>query len=354
MIGGMTGSWMIYGANGYTGELIAQEARRRGLTPLLAGRNRGPIENLARELGLEARVFALDDEKTTTAALQGVGTVLHCAGPFRSTYRPMVEACLARGVHYLDITGEIAVFEAIAARDAAARRAGVTLLPGAGFDVVPSDCLAGHLRRRLPEADHLALAFASSGGVSRGTLRTSLGQADRTGLVRRQGVLEPIRFGSLRREIDFGSGPRPAIAIPWGDLSTAWRSTGIPNLETYMALPRGAQTMLALLALLRPLTRTGVGRSALESWIARRPAGPDADARARGRSRLWGEARGRAGQRVVSRLVGPEGYALTVQTALRLVERVANGEAPVGFQTPATAFGPDLILEIPGVQRLDE
>lgn len=354
MIGGMTGSWMIYGANGYTGELIAQEARRRGLTPLLAGRNRGPIENLARELGLEARVFALDDEKTTTAALQGVGTVLHCAGPFRSTYRPMVEACLARGVHYLDITGEIAVFEAIAARDAAARRAGVTLLPGSGFDVVPSDCLAAHLHRRLPEADHLALAFASSGGVSRGTLRTSLGQADRTGLVRRQGVLEPIRFGSLRREIDFGSGPRPAVAIPWGDLSTAWRSTGIPNLETYMALPRGAETMLALLALLRPLTRTRVGRSALESWIARRPAGPDADARARGRSRLWGEARGRAGQRVVSRLVGPEGYALTVQTALRLVERVANGEAPVGFQTPATAFGPDLILEIPGVQRLDE
>src|SRR6516164_10180234 len=160
-------SLLLYGANGYTGRLIAREAVVRGLHPVLAGRNAAAVSELARQLGLEHRVFALDDAAATRAGLAGMTAVLHCAGPFARTAGPMADACLEAGVHYLDITGEISVFEMLAARDTEAMAAGIMLLPGAGFDVVPSDCLAAHLHRRLPTAKRLTLAFQGIGRYSR-------------------------------------------------------------------------------------------------------------------------------------------------------------------------------------------
>ena len=102
--------WMIYGANGYTGHLVAAEAKRQGLNPVLAGRRAGPIEKLATELGLPARVFDVDDPPSAIAALADIAVVANCAGPFATTSAPMIDACLNNQTHYLDITGEIDVF----------------------------------------------------------------------------------------------------------------------------------------------------------------------------------------------------------------------------------------------------
>lgn len=340
--------WLIYGANGYTGELVAREAAARGLRPVLAGRRREAVEPLARELGCEARAFALDDVAAVRQGLRDVRAVLHCAGPFIRTWRPMAEACLEAGVHYLDVTGEIPVFEALAARDGEARRCGVTLLPGVGFDVVPSDCLAAHLKRRLPSATSLTLAFTISVGPSRGTARTALENLDRGGLVRRGGALTPVPAAWRRRRIDFGRGPRPAVSIPWGDVSTAFHSTGIPDIEVYMAMPGAAITALRLGRPFLPLFRS----PRLRGWLLRRyetgPPGPTAEQRARGFSVVWGEARDRQGAAVSSRLRGPEGYTLTVHSSLAAVARVLQGEAPPGFQTPSRAFGPDFVLDLGG------
>jgi short subunit dehydrogenase-like uncharacterized protein len=164
-------NFMIYGANGYTGELIAREASKRGMKPILAGRSQNKVEPLAKELNLIFRTFSLADKKSLEYTLKEVDFVLHCAGPFSLTSQPMVEACLRLGKHYLDITGEIAVFEAMAKRDAAAKKAGIMVLPGVGFDVVPSDCLALHLKNRLPSATALTLAFYGLGKISHGTLQ---------------------------------------------------------------------------------------------------------------------------------------------------------------------------------------
>ena len=128
--------WLIYGANGYTGTLIAQEAVSRGLRPVLAGRSQAVAE-MATRLGLPHRVLGLDDAAAVREGLAGMTAVLHCAGPFAHTYRAVADACLAGHVHYLDVTGETGVFEGLAALDAAARAATVMLLPGVGFDVVP-------------------------------------------------------------------------------------------------------------------------------------------------------------------------------------------------------------------------
>ena len=346
--------WLIYGANGYTGELIAREAARRGLRPALAGRRRDAVAPLAEELGLEHRAFALDDTPALDAALAGTALVLHCAGPFAHTSAPMVAACLRARAHYVDITGEVAVFEACAARDADARAAGVVLLPGAGFDVAPSDCLAAHLKRRLPSATHLALGCAVTSSPSRGTATTAVENLHRGGLVRKDGALTPVPPGWRTRLIDFGGGrPRTAVTIPWGDVSTAFHSTGIPNVEVYMAAPPAMRRMLRAARVVRPLLGLAPVQRMLKAAIARRPRGPSAEQRAAGRSLLWGEARD-GSRTVVSRLAGPEGYALTVQTALRAVEKIRAGGATAGFRTPSLAFGADFILEIDGVTRVDE
>lgn len=351
----MAGSWLLYGANGYTGALTARLAVERGMRPILAGRREGAVTALAQSLGLEARVFGLESPEAIAAGLEGVSVVLHAAGPFLRTARPMAKACLGARVHYLDITGEAAVFEALAARDAAAKAAGVMLLPGAGFDVVPSDCLAAHLARRLPAATQLRLAFLGLGGVSRGTATTMAENAGEGGLVRRDGTLTRVPAAWKTRHIDFfGRGPRACVTIPWGDVSTAFHSTGIPNVEVYMAAPLVLRVALRLSRPLGGLLRSAAVQGFLKRRIDARPPGPTDEERARGRSFLWGEVTDPSGGRAVSRLTTPEGYTLTASASLTIVERVLAGQVLPGFQTPSRAFGPDFVLELPGVVRRDE
>jgi short subunit dehydrogenase-like uncharacterized protein len=349
----MSAPWLLYGANGYTGELIARRARAAGIAPVLGGRSAAAVGGLAAELGLEHRIFALDDAAAVEAGLAGMKAVLHCAGPFSRTARPMAEACLRARVHYLDITGEIDVFESMAARAEAARAAGVILLPGVGFDVVPTDGLAAHLEDRLPTATHLALGFQGSGRLSRGTATTAVEKVHMGGAVRRDGRIVRVPAAWKTRVIDFGDGPRPAITIPWGDVATAYHTTGIPNVEVYLAAPRLLRVFLKLSRPVAPLLGTKPVQSFLKARIREGPPGPSAEHRARARSLIWGEARdGR--QVVVSRLRTLEGYELTSRTALLAVERVVAGGVPPGFQTPARAFGKDFVLEIEATTREDE
>ena len=342
---------MIYGATGYTGSLVAREAARRGLRPVLAGRSADRVAALAGGLGLDHRAFAVD---AAGDGLRGVRAVLNCAGPFGRTAGPLADACLAAGAHYLDITGEAGVIEATAARGPAARAAGAVLLPGAGFDVVPSDCLAAHLKRRLPTATRLALAFRSNGRMSRGTALTALDGAADGGLVRKDGVITRVPAAWKTRAIDFGDGrPVRAITIPWGDVATAYHSTGIPDVEVYLAAPRGLRAAARLTRYLGWLVRSRPVQALVRRRILAGPPGPTEAERRANRCDLWGEVADPAGRAAVSRLQTPDGYDLTVQASLAAAARVLAGAVAPGFHTPATAFGPDFVLELPGVTRAD-
>jgi short subunit dehydrogenase-like uncharacterized protein len=235
--------WMIYGANGYTGHLVALEAKRQSLYPVLAGRRAGPIETLAEDLGLHARVFDLGDARAAAAALADIAVVAHCAGPFSATSAQMIDACLSSGTHYLDITGELDVFLAAQRRHADAQAAGIVTCPGVGFDVIPTDCLAAVLKEGLPDATHLVLAFDARAHISPGTARTmaeTFRRGRRGGRLRRNGVIEEVPLAHNRRSVDFTGGSAMTVAIPWGDLATAYVSTGIPNIETYASMPPAA------------------------------------------------------------------------------------------------------------------
>lgn len=349
----MPANFLLYGANGYTGKLIAGLAKERNLRPILAGRDKDAIEQMAAEHGLEHRIFALDDEMAMVSALREVAVVLHCAGPFSRTSRPMANACLKTNTHYLDITGEASVIESLAARDKEAKAAEIMLLPCVGFDVVPSDCLAAHLKRRLPSATHLALAIQGMGRISRGTATTMVENINRGGLVRRNGKLTGVPAAWKTRGIDFGRGEVETTTIPWGDVATAFYSTGIPNIEVYAAIPGKVRRMMKWTRPFGQMLGSSFVQRFLKKRIQAQPPGPDEEERERGKSFVWGEVKDDAGQKAVSRLSGPEGYTLTALTALTIAERVLGGQFSVGFQTPSKAYGADLILEIEGVRRED-
>ena len=223
-------AWMIYGAYGYTGRLVAALATERGELPVLAGRDERRLRDLGELFELEHRTFDLSDTTATRRGLEGIDAVAHCAGPFSATSKPMVDACLDSSTHYLDITGEIDVFEAVLARGAEAKEAGISLLPGSGFDVVPSDCLAAMLARALPEAVRLELAIKMGGGVSPGTAKTAMEGLGTPGRARIGGVIGPVPADRRRRKVTFADGPATVFAIAWGDVSTAYHSTGIGDI----------------------------------------------------------------------------------------------------------------------------
>ena len=341
-------SWILYGANGYTGALVAEAAARAGSRPILAGRREDAVKPLAERLGLPWKVFGLDDAAGVAEAIAGQRALLLAAGPFSKTSAPAVEACLRTGVHYLDVTGEIAVFEACARRSAEARARGVVLLPGVGFDVVPSDGLAAILKRALPDATRLVLGLAALGGMSRGTARTVAEGLGERGLVREGGRLRRVPLAHHTRTIPFRDKPRFAMTVPWGDVATAYYSTGIPGIEVYFATPPALARTLRLANPIAPLLGKAIVQRAIAAAIDRRPAGPDAEARARGSSQLWGQVTNDRGHHASATLVTPEGYAFTVQAALACTRRVARGEVAPGFHTPSTAFGADFVTTFAG------
>jgi short subunit dehydrogenase-like uncharacterized protein len=344
--------WLIYGANGFTGQLMAAEAVRRGLQPVLAGRNAPALQALGAKHGLPARVFGLHAPAAVAEGLKGVSLVLHCAGPFSATCAPMLEGCLAAGAHYLDITGEIDVFARCHAADAQAKSRGIVVLPGAGFDVVPTDCVAALLKRELPDATELVLGFEAGGGASPGTTKTGVEGLARGGFIRRNGQLVPVPLAFKTRTFSHDGKSRTAMTIPWGDLFTAFVSTGIPNIETYLVASPRAVAAARRANWVRPLLGLPGVVGYLQRRIESRVQGPSPGKRAGTRSRIWGEVRNAMGEQRTAEIDTPNGYDLTVTGALGIVQHLLSASVPGGYYTPAMLMGADYVLSLPGVRRV--
>jgi len=344
--------WMIYGANGYTGRMILDEAVRRGHRPIVAGRNASAVHALASQHGLPARAFDLAHPATACAGLNGVGVVLHCAGPFSATCAPMLQACLATGAHYLDITGEIEVFAHCHGHHRQAQERGIVVLPGAGFDVVPTDCLAAMLATELPQAKSLVLAFEADGGPSPGTAKTSIEGLARGGCVRRDGVLTAVPLAWKARGFDRDGVPRSAMTIPWGDVYTAFVTTGIPDIEVYMALPPATIARAQRLRRLQPLLKFGLVQRFVKARAHAAVSGPSAATRAQTGCHVWGEVSDASGNRRDAQLHTPNGYDVTMWAALGIVEQLLRGAPRGGYFTPSQLMGADYILRMPGVRRI--
>ncbi len=346
--------FLLYGANGFTAQLIIDLADQYGLTPVLAGRDGAKIKALTESRGLEHIVFGLDDPDAMDAALRGFSIVLHCAGPFIHTGTPMMEACMRTGVHYVDIAGEIEVFERAAKLDGRAKAAKVMLLPGAGLDVVPTDCLALYLKNQVPDAENLQLAIGSPNkmSVSRGTMMTMVETLGEGGYWRRDGALTKIPVGEHRMTVPFSDTfTARCSSLPWGDVATAYYTTGIPNIESFYALPDSTARALRWGAILDPLMRSPSLRDFIRRRIDRTAKGPDDKEQGENEIYIWGKVWNESGKAAEARMRCPEPYRLTAQTSLLIIQKILQGNFRTGFQTPAGCYGPDLIMEIEGVRR---
>lgn len=344
--------FLLYGAYGYTGRLITEKAKAYGLSPVLSGRNADKLAALGSEFNLETLVLDLKDKAALEAALKDFPLVLHAAGPFKHTAGPMLEACLNTGTHYLDITGEIEVFEMAHSLDETAKAKKIMLMPGVGFDVVPTDCLAAYLKQELPDAQDLKLAYASlKGGISRGTALTMAESIGEGSARRIDGKIRRVPLGEHTMMIDFGPKSLFVMSIPWGDVSTAYYTTGIPNIEVYTAIHPKAYKKVKWQKYLGWLFRLPFVKSFFREQARNRPAGPSAEKRAKALSLIWGQVTNDAGQTKTARLTTKDGYSLTAHTSLMIAKKVLANELKFGFQTPAACYGPELIMEVEGSQR---
>lgn len=338
-------SFLIYGANGYTGTRIVELAAKNGLKPTIAGRTEQKIKPLAQKFGLNYLVFGLEHQAEVTKHLKNFPLVLNCAGPFSRTAQPMVEACLIAKTHYLDITGEIEVFEMVKSYHQKAVQSQVVLLPGVGFDVVPTDCMAKYLHTQLPDATHLELAFTSVGGsISHGTMTTMIESLGNAGAARENGKIVPKPTGQKGKVIDFGNFKKFAMTIPWGDVSTAHHTTGIPNIETYTGVPEAVYYAMKCQALFNPILRLDFIKKQLQSYVDKKITGPTERQSQRGQSLVWGKVTNAAGKSVEAKLTTSEGYKLTAEASLLIVQKVLDAKGIAGYQTPAGMFGYELIL----------
>ncbi|TGD76157.1 hypothetical protein E4634_01010 [Mangrovimicrobium sediminis] len=345
-------TWMIYGANGFTGQLIAREAARRGWSPILAGRNRAAVEALATELSLPSKVFPIESAAQAAGQLEGCELVLNCAGPFAATGLPLVEACAEHGIHYLDICGEPDLFEQYYARDAQARASGAVIVPGVGFDVVPSDTLARSLADRLPDATWLEMAFYGAGGGSAGSQKTVMGMLADKCKVRRDGRIKRVALARWGKTVQFSDREEYCISIPWGDVSSAYRSTGIPNFTMYMAMPQKAGRVMRAMSPLAPVLGLPALQKRMFEKIDASVAPPTDEQRAAGYMRLWGRAWNDAGKSVEATMETLEGFTFTTQASLLCVEKALCGGIDGGCMTPTMAFGPRIALEVEGTRLM--
>lgn len=345
-------SFIIYGANGYTGQLTVEYAIKKGVKPTIAGRNELQIKSLAEKHGLNYKIFDLSNTDVISENIQGYSLVLHCAGPFSETARPMMNACIQSGVHYIDITGEIAILEWAHKKSELAKSNKVMLMCGVGFDLVPTDCVAKKLKEEFPNATNLELAFYLKGGsISRGTMLTMANNFGNTSYERRNGNLVEKPLGFRGKNIDFGVEEKFCMSIPWGDLYTSWLTTGIENITTFTTTSKLAYYALKMHAIINPIMRSGWFKRIFKNYIRKNITGPTPEQNKNGRSYIRGTAWNENKKKTVL-LECPESYQITAQCSILIAQKVLNNDFKPGFQTPAGLYGSGLILETEGTRYM--
>lgn len=335
--------WLIYGAYGYTGQLVTHYAKRMGHSPILAGRHAAKLDAFAQQVDLSSRCFPLEHE-ALLQHLKDIDLVVHCAGPFEDTALPMALACLETGTHYLDITGEVDVFERLYQLREQATQAGIVLCPGVGFDIVPTDCIAARLKSQMPDATELQLGFDAKGGqTSYGTAKTSIYRLAKGGAVRLNGQLTQVPFAHATKEINYGNGTKPSMTIPWGDVATAYYTTGIPNIKVFVPTTPAFLKKLKWVNRFRWFFKFPWIQQKLIKKLDEQPRGPTKEERKQATVWVWGEVKNAQGDTLTIREHVINGYDLTAQAAIELTFYILHSQIKPGYYTPSRLYGAKLI-----------
>lgn len=337
---------MVYGANGYTAQLIIKDLLKLNVKPVLAGRNKNYIEEVANQFNCQHRIFSVDDESKILENLSGINTLLNCAGPFKYTAKKLIDACLSTKVNYLDIEGEIDVLESIRLYDEKAKGKGIVILPSVGFDVVPTDILAKKLSEKMPDATSLKIGLKNEkGGVSRGTWLTTFEMLGVPGKIRKDGQIIDSIIGEKTFSIKQNGFKFYGISIPWADVYSAYYSTGIPNVGVYMYFPPALSFLRGLSKLLQKIFSNQSIKKTFSNIVIRSKFGPNKKEREKSTSIIIEKLSNDKGDSITEAYRFIDGYCLTASSASNITIRVNNGEVEPGVKTPSLAVGSDFIKQ---------
>lgn len=335
---------LIYGASGYSAQLIIEELVSRNMKPILAGRNETVIKPLAEKFNCSYKIFDLANDEKVIAALEGVHTVLNCAGPFKYTAKDLMDACLKTKTNYLDITGEIPAMHLAFSLNRAAKENGIVILPSVGFDVIPTDCLAKRLKEKMPNATHLKLGLINKRGkISRGTWLTSLEFLEGKGKIRRNGKIVDSEIAEFTVNVKTKNFSFRGVSIPWGDVYSSYRSTRIPNVEVYLALPRFVVQFRSLFIFLLSILKVNAVKNLVANYIKKNLTGPNKIIRDTTGTYVWGKVENAKGQTIEEIYQFMEAYNLTAKGAAECAERVLKNALQPGTYTPSLAFGSEFM-----------
>lgn len=339
---------MIYGAYGYTGQLMVEEALWKGIRPILAGRNERRVASVAAQYDLPFRTFNVSQTKDF---LKDISVMLNCVGPFSATAEPVVAACLDTETHYLDITGEIEVFQKCYQKHEEAKKQNIILMPGVGFDIVPTDCIAAMLKQKSPCAERIDLAFSLGTKPSPGTTKTTIENAGKGGIIRENHQLVPVKHGYQSRKIPFQNGEQWATTIPWGDVFTSGISTGVPHGLVYAAMPKAMIRLLRLSNSIRSILNSPTAQNFMHQ-TAKILLGknPGEEERKQQHAQLWGEATTPEGEKTTITLSGPNAYLMTAEAGIKIAQYCLKYDGPGGYFTPSMLLGADFIRSVSGVK----
>jgi len=323
---------LIYGASGYTGKIIAARAKQLNIDFEIAGREPDKTRRLAEELAVDYHIFDVDTEYAWTKALEGKTVLINAAGPFKFTAEQAMKACLNAGVHYLDISAELDTYRLAQSLDKEAHEVGIQLISGAGL-FVSYDALVVHLSKLVAEPQYLKVGFRHYGGFSRGSVLSSKNIADLGILIRRNGeiIYNPDPQSKM---FSFGQEEVECIPTPLGGIILSYKSTGVPNIEEFFSLKLPAIQ-------LQDLTSENL------------PDGPTKEERAAGRNGISAELTSKDGKVVKAYVDAPSGYDLTPLSVVAVAHRILNGDFKVGYQSPGSAYGEDIINDIPDTYLIE-
>lgn len=348
---------MIYGVDSFMGALASRAAMRRGISHVAAGRNIAGVAQHAAAVAKEAdnalaepRTFTLGDKARIAAQLDDVGVVVNCSPLEGGGLLSLIDACLATGTHYIDMTSERTQIAAIAAHDEMAKRANVMVMAGAGFDYAAIDAVAERLAQILRGARAVTIAV-KRGAPTLPEARRLVAALTAEGETLKNGQFVPARAGERSIEVDFGEGPEKAWLAPWRGEATGMRHRGTySTMESYEVLPERAARVFAKGRIAMRFFRRGWGVKRLERKLSKGRLSPTSAELKNGRAAVWGEARTPEGIRFCARLETPEAHLWSAEAAVLLARRAVQAAAKPGFQLPFAIAGAALIDEIPGTQ----
>jgi short subunit dehydrogenase-like uncharacterized protein len=339
---------MIYGATGYTGNLIAEEAVLRGQRPILAGRDAAKVQRLAETLRLKWVAFSIEDHEALLKAADSVDLILNTAGPFSETAIPLMDACLAGRTHYLDIANEISVLHAAQERHRQAEERGVSIISGVGFGTVASSGLVRYLFEKTTDPVSLEIAivpFVAQKSI--GAAKSTLEVIANGGYIYRGGMIKNVLLGFGIKPILFADGLRNMMPVLTGDLEAAYMVSGIPDITVYMPSPLKPILGRFILPIVHKILSWTWLRHQIGSRLDRRGMSAKKPlSSSKQHSHLWARIINRNGHIAEAWLKTGEGYAFTATASVLAVEWVFEHRR-FGVFT-AAPFGENFVLNAGG------